>query len=290
MRARAAACCFVRQIHVDERESDVGRGNLPRGSLGRASELRAEFPDGGDAMTLNVTPTAEHGKGWLANLARDALALLTGHPPEVRNRIKFFLLSPIYDGFYRVVPMDPHREIARRLPEGTRRVLDLCTGTALVPAVLAANPDVFVVGLDVSPEMLAMGRVKLAHGGRTNAALVRADAAALPFADGSFDAVTVSFGLHELPTAVRAHAVHEASRVLRRGGAFVVADLDRPPRFGWVLDAYVRLGEPAHARDVIGDGLARLLRAAGFVVEREGPVGASPMQILTARRDARAGA
>jgi demethylmenaquinone methyltransferase/2-methoxy-6-polyprenyl-1,4-benzoquinol methylase len=240
-------------------------------------------------MTLSMTRTAEPPTvartSRLHDLTRDALALLTGHPPEVRNRVKFFLLSPIYDGFYRVVPMDPHLEIARRLPAGTRRVLDLCTGTALVPAVLAAQSERFVVGLDRSPEMLAMGRAKLA--GRTNAALVRADASQLPFRDGSLDAVTVSFGLHELPTAVRERAVQEVARVLRRGGVFVVADLDRPPRFGWLVDAYFRLGEPAHAREVIGDGLARLLRAAGFAVEHEGPQGAVPMQILTARPSGR---
>jgi demethylmenaquinone methyltransferase/2-methoxy-6-polyprenyl-1,4-benzoquinol methylase len=219
----------------------------------------------------------------LQNLARNGLALLTGHPPEVRNRVKFFLLSPIYDGFYRVAPMDPHREIGRRLPVGTRRVLDLCTGTALVPAVLARQSERFVIGLDLSPEMLAAGRAKLAHADRRNAVLVRADAGQLPFADGSFDAVTVSFGLHELPTAVRERALREVARVLRRDGVFVIADLDRPPRFGWLVDAYLRLGEPAHAREVIGDGLVRLLRAAGFAVEREGPQGAVPMQILTAR-------
>jgi demethylmenaquinone methyltransferase/2-methoxy-6-polyprenyl-1,4-benzoquinol methylase len=169
-------------------------------------------------------------------------------------------------------------------------VLDLCTGTALVPAVVAARPETFVVGLDLSPEMLAMGRAKLARARRTNAALVRADAGQLPFRDGSFDAVTVSFGLHELPTAVRERAVREAARVLRPDGALVVADLDRPPRFGWLVDAYLRLGEPAHAREATGDGLARLLRTAGFAVEREGPRGAVPMQILVARPVARRGA
>lgn len=166
-------------------------------------------------------------------------------------------------------------------------MLDLCTGTALVPAVLSTQPDVFVVGLDLSPQMLAMGRIKLSRAKRTNAALVRADAGRLPFRDRSFDAVTVSFGLHELPTAVRERAAHEAARVLRSGGALVVADLDRPPRLGWLTDTYLRLGEPAHAREVTGEGLARLLRAAGFAVEREGPRGAMPMQVLVARPVAR---
>ena len=220
----------------------------------------------------------------LRKLARTAVAVCTGHPPEVRNRLKFFLLSPIYDGFYRVVPIDPHSEIDRRLPAGTRRVLDICTGTALVPMVVAARSDVVVVGIDLSPEMLAMGRAKLARARRANAALVRADAGRLPFGDRAFDAVTVSYGLHELPTAVRERAVYEAARVLRPGGVLLAADLDRPPRFGWLVDAYLRLSEPAHAREVLGDGLVRLLEAAGFAVTREGPRGALPMQLLVARR------
>ena len=145
-----------------------------------------------------------------------------------------------------------------------------------------------MVGLDLSPEMLAMGVRKLSRAARANAALVRADAGRLPFADATFDAVTVSFGLHELPTGVRERAVDEAERVLRRGGALVVADLDRPPRLGWLTDAYLRLGEPAHAREVVGDGLACLLRAAGFTVTREAPRGAMPMQILVARPPAHA--
>lgn len=69
-------------------------------------------------MTPSMVHTAEPPTvartSRLHDLARDALALLTGHPPEVRNRGKFFFLSPIYDGFYPVVPMDPHHEIARR--------------------------------------------------------------------------------------------------------------------------------------------------------------------------------
>jgi demethylmenaquinone methyltransferase/2-methoxy-6-polyprenyl-1,4-benzoquinol methylase len=201
----------------------------------------------------------------------------------MRNRLKFFLLSPIYDAFYRIVPMDPHHAIERRLPPNTRRVLDLCTGTALVPAVLAVHREIFTVGLDLSPEMLTMGQAKLIRAHRANTALVRADAGRLPFHDRAFDAVTVSFGLHELPTAVREHALCEAARVLRSDGALIVADLDRPPRLGWLIDAYLRVGEPAHARDVVGDGLARMLRSLGFVVEQENAQGALPMQILVAR-------
>ena len=217
------------------------------------------------------------------SLARDAVDLLTGRRPEVRNRVKFFLLSPIYDGFYRCLRLDPHRAIEAKLAPGTRRVLDLCTGTALVPAVVAAaRPTCLVVGLDLSPEML-VGRHKIARLGLGNASLVRADAGRLPFSDASFDAVTVSYGLHELPPAVRERTLREAARVLRPEGCLVAADLDRPPRLGWLVDLYLRLGEPASARAALGDGLARLLRSAGFAVARERPRGAVPMQLLVAR-------
>ena len=221
-------------------------------------------------------------------LARNAVDLLTGRRAEVRNRIKFLLLSPIYDGFYRWLRLDPHHAIERKLSPGVRRVLDLCTGTALVPAVVAATrPECLVVGLDISPEMLAVGRDKIARLGLRNAPLVRADAGRLPFPTASFDAVTVSYGLHELPTDVRERTLREVIRVLRSGGCLVAADLDRPPRLGWLVDLYLRLGEPAHARAVVRDGLARLLRAAGFAVDREGARGAAPMQLLVARPPAR---
>jgi demethylmenaquinone methyltransferase/2-methoxy-6-polyprenyl-1,4-benzoquinol methylase len=218
-----------------------------------------------------------------SRLVRDTIDLLRGRRPELRNRVKFFVLSPIYDGFYRWLPLDPHRALEQRLSPGAVRVLDLCTGTALVPAVVApAHPGATVVGLDLSPEMLAVGREKLARLGVRNAPLVRADAGTLPFRSAVFDAVTVSYGLHELPTAVRERAVREAARVLRPGGRLLVADLDRPPRLGWLIEGYLRVGEPAHARQVLGDGLARLLGAAGFAVEREPPRGAIPMQLLVA--------
>jgi demethylmenaquinone methyltransferase/2-methoxy-6-polyprenyl-1,4-benzoquinol methylase len=218
------------------------------------------------------------------SFARDLGDFITGRRPEVRNRVKFFLLSPLYDGFYRFLPASPHAEIARRIAPASRRLLDLCTGTALVPALVAPmRPDLLIVGLDISPEMLRLGQAKLTRRGIHNAVLVRGDAAHLPFSEASFDTVSVSYGLHELPTRVRQGAVREIRRVLRPGGRLIVADLDRPPRFGHLVDLYLRIGEPAHAREVIGAGLVGLLREAGFGVEAEPASGAMPMQLVVAR-------
>jgi SAM-dependent methyltransferase len=217
-------------------------------------------------------------------LGRDLSDFVTGRRPEIRNRVKFFLLSPIYDGFYRLLPANPHAEIARKIAPGGGRLLDLCTGTALVPALVArTRPDLAIVGLDLSPEMLRVGKWKLARHGIRNATLVRGDAGSLPFPDRSFETVSVSYGLHELPTAVRRRALEEIRRVLRPGGRLIVADLDRPPRFGFLIDLYLSIGEPAYAREVVSGGLVRLLGEAGFSADAEPATGAMPMQLVVAQ-------
>ena len=181
-----------------------------------------------------------------------------------------------------------HARSTNRRPENANpsapgRAINVSAELAVVVADEEVWPGAERRGL---PELLRRplgGTHKIARLGLGNASLVRADAGRLPFSDASFDAVTVSYGLHELPPAVRERTLREAARVLRPEGCLVAADLDRPPRLGWLVDLYLRLGEPASARTALGDGLARLLRSAGFAVAREGPRGAVPMQLLVAR-------
>jgi SAM-dependent methyltransferase len=220
------------------------------------------------------------------SLARDAVDLVTGRRPEVRNRVKFFLLSPIYDGFYRCLGLDPHRAIEAKLAPGTRRVLDICTGTALVPAVVAAaRPTCLVVGLDLSPEMLAVGRHKIARLRLGNAPLVRVDPGRLPFSDACLRRG------HRVVRCTSYRRPFASARSARLHASYGRKAASSPPIStalrGWVVDLYLRLGEPANARAVLGDGLARLMRSAGFAVEREGPRGRVPMQLLVTRRTPR---
>jgi ubiquinone/menaquinone biosynthesis C-methylase UbiE len=164
--------------------------------------------------------------------------------------------------------------------------LEIRFGTGYASRLLArAHPLARVSALDASPEMLAVGRRKLAGARLDNVTLVHGDAAALEFADSSLDVVMSVFGMHELPTPVRPRAVTECTRVLRPGGRFVAVDVDRPPGpGGLVVDAYLRAAEPRDARDVLGAGLADLLADAGFAIDDWSPATAlRPTQAITAR-------
>ena len=111
--------------------------------------------------------------------------------------------------------------VAAAAEPGVGRLLDIGTGTGRVLELLAKQAD-SAVGIDRSPEMLRLARGKLAGSGNQSAEVRQADMSALPFADGSFDTVTLHHVLHfaDEPAAV----VSEAARLLSPGGKLLVAD------------------------------------------------------------------
>ncbi|HJZ46840.1 MAG TPA: class I SAM-dependent methyltransferase [Roseiflexaceae bacterium] len=104
------------------------------------------------------------------------------------------------------------------------QVLDVATGTARVPLLLAAQPwfDGAIEGLDLTPAMLERARAKLAAVGlEARVGLCQGDAGALPWPDASFDLVISLEALEFFPRPRRALA--EMGRVLKPGGALVVS-------------------------------------------------------------------
>lgn len=112
---------------------------------------------------------------------------------------------------------------AAKLVEGwqPRRALDLATGSGdLALALQRRLPEATIMAADFSPEMLEVARRK----GVREAIL--ADALQLPFENGSFDCITVAFGLRNM--ADWNAAISEMSRVLRAGGHLLVLDFSLP--------------------------------------------------------------
>ncbi len=129
--------------------------------------------------------------------------------------------------FYRLA-IDPivrplRLRIAARLCRGEPgAVLDVACATG-AQARLLARCDLSVVGLDLSPAMVAAAAERC-----PSVPFVCASALALPFPDEAFDAVILSLALHEHPEDERRTMVREALRVLRCGGELLIADFAEP--------------------------------------------------------------
>jgi demethylmenaquinone methyltransferase/2-methoxy-6-polyprenyl-1,4-benzoquinol methylase len=155
-------------------------------------------------------------------------------------------------------------------------VLDLAAGTGTSSEPLA-DAGVRVVPCDLSEGMLAVGKRR-----RPDLAFVAGDALELPFADASFDAVTISFGLRNVPDVPA--ALREMARVTKPGGRLVVCEFSTPTfgPFRTVYSNYLMRAVPSVARVVTKSpdayvylaesirewpdqqGLGRIIKAAGW--------------------------
>ncbi len=123
-------------------------------------------------------------------------------------------------------------------------VLDLGAGTGVSTEELARSGAI-VVGVDISQGMLRAGKRA-----RPDTTLLAGDALALPFRDGTFDAVTISFGLRNVHDT--AGALREMARVTRPGGLLVVCEFSHPTNaaFRHAYLVYLMGTLPAVARKV----------------------------------------
>ena len=136
----------------------------------------------------------------------------------------FDRISPVYDVMNRVMTVGLDRRWRRLTAQAAvrpgDRVLDACCGTGdLALEGRKAGGD--VVGLDFSERMLERARRK-----SDEVEWVQGDVTALPYGDGSFDAVTVGFGIRNVPELEAGLA--ELARVLRPGGRFGCLEITRP--------------------------------------------------------------
>jgi demethylmenaquinone methyltransferase/2-methoxy-6-polyprenyl-1,4-benzoquinol methylase len=110
------------------------------------------------------------------------------------------------------------------------RVLDLATGTADLALLTARmHTDARVTGVDPSLRMLEIGRTKISQAGLTGRIeLAAGRAESLPYPDASFEAVTIAFGIRNVPD--RPAGLREMLRVLAPGGRVGILELSEPPR------------------------------------------------------------
>jgi demethylmenaquinone methyltransferase/2-methoxy-6-polyprenyl-1,4-benzoquinol methylase len=147
----------------------------------------------------------------------------------------FDTISGNYDGLNRVISFGADilwrkRVVAILKQKAPSSILDIATGTGDLAINLVETGAERIVGLDISPGMLEVGKKKVREKKLSKTIeMIVGDSEQLPFETNSFDAVTVAFGVRNFENLDKGLA--EIHRVLRSGGTFVVLETSVPTKF-----------------------------------------------------------
>lgn len=220
-------------------------------------------------------------------------------PEKKKSWQMFNRIAKTYDSVNRVLSfgLDTswRKKVGQMLPEKPSvRLLDLATGTAdqvLSLVRLHTNKIQSAVGMDLSDGMLDVGRQKVKSEQLDHIiTLKNGDAVAIPATEDSFDAITISFGIRNVPDVPK--SLKEMHRVLSKEGKALILEFSMPnnpivrwghlfylrhilPFVGGIIsgdrEAYEYLNTSIEAFPY-GDDFCRLLRDAGFSEVKAHPV------------------
>jgi len=168
-------------------------------------------------MPQKVTPYKDSGLGKKAQVTK-----------------MFNTISKNYDGLNRVISFGIDTKWRKNVVEILKKekpqsILDIATGTGDLAIAMIKTGAKKIIGLDISPGMLAVGKEKVTKKKLDNTIeMVVGDSEKLTFEDNFFDAVTVSFGVRNFETLETGMA--EILRVLKPNGTLVVLETSVPTK------------------------------------------------------------
>ena len=147
----------------------------------------------------------------------------------------FDTISKNYDGLNRVISLGIdvkwRKKVVRIVSKSSpNTILDIATGTGDLAINLVKTGASKIVGLDISPGMLAIGKEKVTQKHlNKKIEMVIGDSENLPFENDAFDAITVAFGVRNFENLEK--GLKEILRVLKPNGTFVVLETSVPTKF-----------------------------------------------------------
>jgi demethylmenaquinone methyltransferase/2-methoxy-6-polyprenyl-1,4-benzoquinol methylase len=217
-------------------------------------------------------------------------------------------ISEIYDGLNRVISLGIDIKWRKKVVKivgqnNPKQILDIATGTGDLAIMMAALKPDRIVGLDISEGMLEVGKQKIIKDNLSDKIeMIVGDSEEMPFADDTFDAITVSFGVRNFANLNK--GIKEISRVLKPTGVLVILETSNPTSFpfkqGYKLytnlflpivgkmfskdkDAYSYLSESANSFP-FGEDFNNILQKNGFTHTEDKPVTFGVATIYTARK------
>ena len=147
----------------------------------------------------------------------------------------FDTISKNYDGLNRVISFGIDVKWRKKVVKlvktaHPKSILDIATGTGDLAINLTQTGATKIIGLDISPGMLEVGKEKVTEKNlQEKVEMVIGDSENLPFEDASFDAITVAFGVRNFENLEK--GLREIQRVLKPKGTFVVLETSVPTKF-----------------------------------------------------------
>jgi ubiquinone/menaquinone biosynthesis C-methylase UbiE len=153
--------------------------------------------------------------------------------------------------------------------QSPQKVLDVATGTGALAfefAILGHD----VIGIDLSPEMLAQAKKKISPNLKLN--FQEGDGTELPFKDKSFDLTTIPWGIHDMPYEVGIQVLKEMKRVTKDTGYLLVVDYMEPKKHKVAIFTHplISLYETKNYKPFIEKGIKLYIKDIGLEVVREG--------------------
>jgi ubiquinone/menaquinone biosynthesis C-methylase UbiE len=202
---------------------------------------------------------------------------VTSDEVAARNRAAFTAQAASYADSVIVADAERRRQFVEQVAPATgARVLDVATGPGFTALAFAARTR-FVLGLDLTPAMLAQARRRRDEAGANGLHFARGEAAALPVASGSFDVVTCGNAIHHF--AAPLPPLRELLRACRPGGVVAISDLasDEDAQRAAEQNAIERLRDPSHVWCYPPSELVAILRSLGLTIRS--------VETTTARRE-----
>ncbi|WP_299055245.1 bifunctional demethylmenaquinone methyltransferase/2-methoxy-6-polyprenyl-1,4-benzoquinol methylase UbiE [uncultured Polaribacter sp.] len=220
----------------------------------------------------------------------------------------FDAISNNYDGLNRVISLGIDVKWRKKVVKivgknNPKKILDIATGTGDLALMMSdLNPEK-IVGLDISEGMLSVGKQKISKANLSDKIeMIVGDSEEMPFADATFDAITVSFGVRNFANLDK--GIKEIARVLKPTGVLVILETSNPTKFpfkqGYKLYtniflpiigklfskdkvAYSYLSESANSFP-FGEAFNNILQKNGFKQTKHNPVTFGVATIYTAHK------
>lgn len=192
----------------------------------------------------------------------------------MNSLVSYKFLSKIYGlidtVYFRKEKSSPRNAVLTQISGGNLKILDMCTGTGQsIIDIAERNPNAEITAVDLSPEMLEIARQDIRKRKLRNIQTMLSDATDTKLPDNSFDIITISLVLHELPSDLAAKILAEARRLLKDDGTLIITEWERSSKLAQkIIFLPIELLEPEPYKTFIKADMKEYFGKHSFVLNK----------------------